>query len=240
MAATPRSRLVVTEHRPYRRIVIGAMMVLVTGLIALAFWLGGYLAVPEAASLRDRVHTLEADKLVADQRLGQLNQRVATLERSEQVERDASKALQATLAERDTELARLRTDVAFYERIAGGDTQRQPLAVHSLVFEPLDDGSWRYLLTLTQNLKRAALSKGQYSLRVEGVQDGTLRTLTWSDLVQTPEAAPGEFSFKYFQQIEGSLMLPKDFVPHRVRVNIHSDQGQSEQVLPWSETPVQE
>lgn len=240
MAITPPPRLVITEHRPYRRLRRTMAAILVLVAVAVAFWLGGYLAVPEAGTLRERLGQLESERGETIRKLEQLSQKVSTLERSEQVERDATRALQTTLAERDAELARLRTDVAFYERIAGGDTQRQPLAVHSLTFQPLDDGSWRYTLTLTQNLKRAAISKGQYSMRIEGAREGTLQTLTWAELVQAQGAPPGEFSFKYFQQIEGSLVMPEGFVPHRVRINIHSDQGQFEQVLPWSETQTQE
>lgn len=240
MASTPRPHLIVTEHRPYRRLLAGLALVLVVAVVAGAYWLGGYRAVPEAAALRAQLAELKADHAKKVERLERLNQRVTTLALSEQVERDAARALQATLAERDAELAGLRADVAFYERLAGGDAQRQPLAVHSLAFEPLGDGSWRYLLTLTQNLKRATISKGQYRFRVEGTLDGKLHTLDWEQLVQTPDAAPGEFSFKYFQQIEGSLMLPTGFVPHRVRVSIHSDQGRAEQVVPWTGPTTQE
>lgn len=240
MAATPRPRLIITEHRPYRHVLAGAAVVLALVLIGAAFWLGSYIAVPEAVQLRDQTRKLEVESKKNGKRLEHLSQKVATLQRSEQIYRDATQALQATLAERDVELASLRSDVAFYERLAGGDTQRQPLGVHSLSFELMNDGSWRYRLTLTQNLKRATISKGQYSFRVEGTQAGKLRTLEWADLVQTEKASLGEFSFKYFQQIEGSIVLPADFAPHRVRVNIRSDQGKTEQVIAWSQPPNQE
>lgn len=236
MAATPRPRLIVTERRPYGRLLLMAGPVLWVLSAGAAFWLGARLAAPEAGDLRERLTHVEAEHAKASQRIERLRQKVATLERSEQVGRDAARALQATLAERDAELATLRNDVAFFERLAGGGVQRQPLAVHSLTFEPAGDGGWRYLLTLTQNLKKAAVSKGEFTLRVEGTQGGRLRTLDWADLVQTPDAKARPFSFKYFQQIEGSVALPADFVPHRVRVNIRSDQGQTEQVVPWPDS----
>ena len=234
MAATPpRPRLIVTEHRPFRGLRLVACAVLWALSVAAAFWFGARLAAPDAGHLRERLAQVEAEHTKASQRLERLGQKAATLERSEQVGRDAARALQATLAERDAELASLRNDVAFFERLAGGGAQRQPLAVHSLTFEPAGDNGWRYLLTLTQNLKKAAISKGEFTLRVEGSQGGQLRTLGWADLVQTPDAKARPFSFKYFQQIEGSIALPAGFVPHRVRVNLRSDQGQTEQVVPW-------
>ena len=240
MASTPRPHLIVTEHRPYRRLLAALGLGFALAGMVGAYWLGGYFAVPDAAALRAQLGELTAEHAKKLERLERLNQRVTTLTLSEQVERAAARALQATLAERDAELAGLRNDVAFYERLAGGDAQRQPLAVHSLAFEPLGDGSWRYLLTLTQNLKRATISKGQYSFSVEGTLDSKLQTLDWEQLVQSSDGASGAFSFKYFQQIEGSIMLPAGFLPHRVRVSIHSDQGRAEQVVPWTGPTMQE
>ncbi len=201
--------------------------------LSAAWWTGARLASPDAGRLHVELGALQDEHGKALQRVEKLTQKVATLERSEQVERDAARALQDALTERDAELAALRNDVAFFERLAGNTAQRQPLAVHSLSLEPLGDGGWRYLLILTQNLKKSAISKGSVTLQVEGSQDGALRTLEWSDLLQKPGADAHPFSFKYFQQIEGSISLPAGFLPHRVRVNVRSDQGPTEQVVPW-------
>lgn len=233
MATPHRPRLVITENRPGqgRRTLLVALFWLAS--LAAAWWASAHLASPDAGALRNALDTLESEHDKALQRIDRLTQKVATLERSSQVERDATRTLQDSLAERDAELAALRNDVAFFERLAGNTAQRQPLAVHSLSLEPLGDGGWRYLLILTQNLKKSAISKGSFTLQVEGSQGGALRTLEWADLVQKPDAEAQPFSFKYFQQIEGSIALPTDFLPHRVRVRVRSDQGQTEQVVPW-------
>jgi hypothetical protein len=233
MALRSPPRLIITENRPgqRRRAVLLALVWAAT--VVAAGWFGARWASPDAGALRNALGTLQAEHDKALLRIDRLSQKLATLERSGQVERDAARALQDSLAERDAELASLRNDVAFFERLAGNTAQRQPLAVHSLSLESLGDGGWRYLLILTQNLKKAAISKGSFTLEVEGSQGGALRTLDWADLLQKPEAAAQPFSFKYFQQIEGSIALPPDFLPHRVRVNVRSDQGQTEQVVPW-------
>ena len=67
---------------------------------------------------------------------------------------------------------------------------------------------------------------------MEGSQGGALRTLEWTDLVQKPDAAALPFSFKYFQQIEGSIALPPDFIPHRVRVNVRSNRARPNRSCP--------
>jgi len=167
-------------------------------------------------------------------RIEALEQRNATLARSDQITRQANADLQATLAERDEEIAALRADVAFYERLVGATGQRRGLSVHEAVFAPEAAGTWRYTLTLTQNLNRGAISKGEARVSVEGVSGGRLQTLRWEDLLQKPGAPGQPFSFRYFQQLEGSIMLPEGFTPQRVRVQLRADGSTVDQAFPWT------
>ena len=165
-----------------------------------------------------------------------LEQRVATLTRSDQISRDANRDLQGTLAERDEEISALRADVAFYERFVGATAQRRGLTVHELTLRPQTDQAWHYTATLTQNLNRGAVSSGQLTLSIEGTQDGKLKRLAWPDLRQQPRAPGVEYSFKYFQQVEGDIMLPPGFQPLRIGVRLAPAGGAAvEQTLPWSE-----
>ncbi len=155
--------------------------------------------------------------------LEQLEQQVATLTRSDQISRDANRDLQGTLAERDEEIAALRADVAFYERFVGATAQRRGLTVHELRLQPRTDAGWHYTATLTQSLNRDAVSQGQVRLSVEGTRDGRLETLDWSALRQQPDAKPIAYSFKYFQQVEGDIVLPAGFQPLRVLVRLEPE-----------------
>ncbi|MBW8368149.1 MAG: hypothetical protein K0M70_09855 [Arenimonas sp.] len=163
----------------------------------------------------------------------QLRQQVATLRRSDQISRSANTEVQASLAEREEEVSGLRADVAFYERLVGATGQRRGLSVHEAVFTPEEGGTWRYTVTLTQNLNRGAISKGEARVSVEGVSDGRLRSLRWEDLLQKPGAPGQPFSFRYFQQLEGSVVLPEGFTPQRVRVQLRADGSTVDQAFPW-------
>src|SRR5690606_39567142 len=61
--------------------------------------------------------------------------------------------------------------------IFGNSGQRQGLTVHSLNMDPGAGGAWNYTLTLTQNLKKAKVSKGEVTLRIDGVRAGKLDSL---------------------------------------------------------------
>lgn len=165
-----------------------------------------------------------------------LEQQVATLTRSDQISRDANRDLQGTLAERDEEISALRADVAFYERFVGSTAQRRGLAVHELVLTPQAGQAWHYTATLTQNLNRGAVSAGRLTLAVEGTRDGKLERLDWAALRQEDDAPGVEYSFKYFQQVEGEVMLPPGFQPLRITARLVPSSGAAvEQTLPWSE-----
>lgn len=186
------------------------------------------LAVPSmgAAALRS-----ELDSAVAE--VERLRQQHVVLERSDQVSRAANRTIQQELAEREEEIARLKADLAFYERIANGDAPRKGLNVHSAEFSPEVAGSWRYDIVLTQDIERTSPSKGQLRFTIEGVQDGRLATLDWNTLHQREQAPAQSFAFRYFQRLQGNVMLPDGFTPQRVRVSLRGPDASLEQALAW-------
>ena len=178
----------------------------------LAWWLGRPAAGTPEARLAETEQRMRAQQSV----IAELQQRVSTLTRSDQISRDANQDVQGMLAEKDEQIASLRADVAFYERFVGSGGQRKGLSVHSAQFEPEAGGSWRYQVIVTQSLNRGALSQGQMRFDVEGVKDGRLTTVKWDELQQTPGAPGQEDAFRYFQRLTGSLVLPAGFTPQRV------------------------
>lgn len=200
-------------------------------VIALVFGIWGAVRVlfPDAGDPQQRLAAQQA-------RLERLEQEVATLTRSDQISRQANRELQGTLAERDEEIAGLRADVAFYERFVGATGQRRGLSVHALRVEPLAGRAWRFVGTLTQNINRGEVSRGRLTLSVEGLQDGRLKRLSWSELRQQLDAPGREYSFKYFQQVEGDFVLPPGFEPLRVLVRLVPERGAAvERTVPWAE-----
>lgn len=206
--------------------------------VAMLFGLWGVwrLLSPGRGAPPAQVEEAQRDSRGQQRELDQLSQRVATLSRSDQISREANRDLQSTLAERDEEIAALRADVAFYERLVGSTAQRRGLAVHALRLQPQNDTAWHFTSTLTQNLNRGAVSSGQLTLTVEGTREGKLEKLTWTDLRQQPNAPPIGYSFKYFQQVEGDVFLPDGFTPVRVAVRLAPRTGSAiEQSFTWAD-----
>lgn len=180
-----------------------------------------------------------ADRHGSDRaRVEALEQQVTTLTRSEQITRDANLDLQNALAEREEEIAGLRADVAFYERFVGATAQRRGLTIHDLGFRPADEGrAWHFTATLTQTLNRGAISSGRMRLAVEGTRDGRPLRLEWAELRPETDSTGLDYSFRYFQQVQGTIVLPEGFTPIRVHARLQPASGANvEQSFIWDDT----
>ena len=226
-------RFVIVRKSPHVRgwLIIAAV---VWGGSLLGTW---YLSTRRAAPSLSAVsgELVDSSKLLREQQalVKELRQQVATLKRSDQISRNANSELQSTLTEREEEVSGLRADVDFYERLVGSTGQRQGLRVHEAKFAPESGGTWHYTVTLTQNLNRGAISKGTMRFAVDGVRGGKLSTIKWGELLQKPGAPAKPFSFRYFQQLEDSVMLPPGFTPQRVRVSLNANGNVVDQTFAW-------
>lgn len=206
-----------------------AIVALVACALLLGLWGAWRSFGPIPPNARERLET-QARKIEL------LEQQNTTLARSDQISRKANQDLQGTLADRDEEIAGLRTDIAFYERFVGAAGQRHGLSVHDLQLKRQGGpGVWHFVATLTQNIKRDAINSGRLTLALEASTAGSMRTLDWDTLRQQPNAAGVDYAFKYFQQVEGDIVLPEGVMPVRVSVRLLPKSGAAvEQSFAWS------
>lgn len=158
----------------------------------------------------------------------QLRQQVATLKQSAQIAQVAGGDLKKTLSDRDEEINGLRTDLAFYSHLVGGGAQPQGLRVQDLHLTAMPTAhAWNFTITLTQNSKNAKETSGTLKVAVDGVLKGRLTRLNWDKIGNNTQPAGLQFDFKYFQQMHGSLILPKDFTPNRLHVTVQAKGGKA-------------
>lgn len=233
----PPPRLVVQPHaagRSARRRVLLAVLWLAS--VAGAAFAGAQFAAPLLSRSQAQLTALRATAGEQAAELESVRSGVAAAERDAQVAQAANRELRDTLREREQEIAALRADLGFYQRLVGG-SERRTLGVHTIALRPLSDPrAFAFELTLTQNLKKGALTQGKAQIAVEGVRGGNVVTIPWRELSGRDDGAPLEFSFKYFQRIEGTLALPESLVPNRILVTASSAGGErAEQAFAWDE-----
>lgn len=222
---SPGRRLRLVEEDPSARLRLRLVVALLWALSLAGTWLWLREAIaPQFAEVARELAEARRALAAAEVEKASLLQRVAQHERGEQVARGANQELQQALAARQEEIASLRNDLSFYQRLMEGGAQQPGLSVHSLALRATGDPrAFEYALTLSQNLKRNRQASGKVELLVGGSRGTENASLGLRDLGGSEAAL--EFSFKYFQQLNGLIMLPEGFRPATVRLRVQPEGG---------------
>jgi hypothetical protein len=184
----------------------------------------------ETDELKEQVAFLGKELAVLSGRYKRNQARLTVVEREAEVFRGANHLLRSKESEHQDELNRMQSELNFYRRLVGTSGTQTGLAVYAAELITTDsDRVFQFILTLTQNIRRASIINGRVRINLEGTLNDQPVTLNWSQLTNgaTPEPS---FRFKYFQQMEGYLAMPEQFSPTRLRVMLEVE-GQREPVV---------
>lgn len=167
----------------------------------------------ERAELRSEVKQLNKERRrLADQ--------LAVLERSSQIDRQASMEVRQSLEEFQDQIVHLREELAFYQGIMAPGEVEPGIRVQKLKWEPVSqDGRFHYDLTLVQYKRNDRFVQGVVHLFLDGEQDGKAATLSLAQ-VTDPPVDKLHFKFRYFQHFEGEVRIPARFSPRTVRLEV--------------------
>jgi cell division protein FtsB len=236
MASRPPPRYVVRPHdaASQRRRVLWLGLawlgsVLLAGVIV-ALAVGAWKGVVPRISDRRELRSLTAEN-------EDLKQQVANIQRSQQVNDIATKALRETISQRDEEISGLRADLSFYSRLVGGDAQREGLKVQEVSLQAVPHSpAWNLAISLTQNIKRDDDTSGSAMVSVEGLRNNKVVQLDWSTLGAAAEKSGIPFKFRYFQQLHTTIALPSDFRPTHLHVTVQPENGDPvSRTVAWSD-----
>ena len=183
-------------------------------------------ALPQLSNAKMRIKTYKSEIKSLTLRLEASQAQLQVAEQEAAVMRRANQLIREDESNRQAELNRLQGELDFYQRLAGVSGTQAGLAVYQLELNPTGSSRvFHFLLTLTQNLQRSGITSGTARVEVEGTLGDKPVTLPWSRLTDGKKPQP-EFSFKYFQQLDGFILLPEGFTPSQVRITLEA-RGQS-------------
>ena len=172
-----------------------------------------------------------------------LTRQIAVLETAREVDREAYAQVEMTLASLQEEIQTQEEEVAFYRGIVAPEDGVTGLKIQALEVTPADaetDSRFRLHLVLVQAAKHDRRVSGVVNLTVAGEADGTLVSYPLEELARGDEFEKLAFSFRYFQDFQADLVLPNNFRPQRVEVELRpSGRGAKtvERVFDWAVTP---
>jgi len=164
------------------------------------------------SALRDEIRRLKDENL-------DLRETLARAQRTLQMDKVAYQDLERKLESSSQDINKLREEISFYRNIISPPNKISGLQVERLNIErvgQVSDYAFRYKLVLLQALKHDHTIYGKVRIEVRGAQDGKDATLNFP----APGDKPHNVAFKYFQEFEGVMKLPRNFQPAGVKVSI--------------------
>jgi hypothetical protein len=224
----PAEEYVVIRHRPGYKIRRTLILVAFTVVAAAAGYTaglakGGFRFSSVQASnevLEDELETLRGQYREARQQL-------VNLERGR------------AIVELETRISSLKSDLTFYKNIMAPSEVSKGLQVDSLALSPdHPSGAWKFKLVLTQVGNNKSYISGVVAVNVIGMRDEEKEVIALRDLSQDIDDLGIKFRFRFFQNVEGTLVLPEGFEPLEVQV-VAQAQGrkssQAERTFDWDE-----
>lgn len=207
---------------------------IVLGATAVAFWLGTKST--SLPFLEDLVGSEVSDQnqviRLLEKSNGQLKDQVALAKRNAEAESVAIREMKTMMREKDAEMLQLTQELHFYRTLYSPDADQRAVQLKAFrLHAGTDAGQFGYRLVLTGMPKRKEKVSGVIGLSVAGEQHGDAKELVFEAARGASKDEALRFSFRYFQEISGSLSLPEDFEPSSIQVALLRDGRKNKPVV---------
>tara|TARA_B100000900_G_scaffold368997_1_gene346561 strand:+ start:307 stop:1053 length:747 start_codon:yes stop_codon:yes gene_type:complete len=214
-------KMVVVPHRPGQRVLFTFLVLMGVALSAAGGW--GY-------AYYTTVMSQEGDQADKNELLAQLfdlrvkndnlERQVAILDRSSAVDKQTGVELQETLTSLRQRVAQLEEDVLFYRQVVEEETKETGLVIEELdIDKTRSPDRYRYKLVMRQeDADGDTYLAGHVNFNLAGRWKDQQVILPLRDLSEAENELDIRLRFKYFQNIEGELVLPEGFQPDRILI----------------------
>lgn len=231
--------LVIRPHAPMRRMIltVTVAVLVIIGLCA-AFELGRYYAgynivsaIQERARLEDSVSRLKDSNRALQARIIRLETVTAGHTREDQV-------VARTIGDLQAQVARQTEELAFYRAVVAEGAPPIGVRVGTVRLAAVKPvGHFLVHVSLVRAGKTDGMTTGSVSLTVDGQgAEGKPATLD-SQALAAGGATDVAYDFRYYQDLQQTVMLPPGFRPEHLTVTVSSnrkDIAPLTQTLPWS------
>ena len=213
--------MMVVPYRPGQRLFLLIGSVLLIGLGTLCGFGFGYYQIHKVEeSFKDGFleQTILLNELSAEN--SELKRQVAMLERSGLLDQRVNETDQKTLSSLRDQLATLEQDLSFYKNVITKQTDDTGLMVSEWSLKRISKSNrYRYKLALRQqDADGDTYLNGHVNVNLVGTQNGQNTVYSLSELSKEQEQTDIKLRFKFFQDIEGVLTLPDNFLPEYVKI----------------------
>lgn len=215
-------RSMVIRYRPVHRFMVLAGLVLfIILLVAVAFRMGGAVREHNYQQLLEQKAELALLVTELDAALKNNEQMVVNAQVAGKVDRLALEDLRQTIKALQNKVASLSEENTFYKGLMAPSELEKGLSLRGWeVQATADSQQFHFKLVVQQLALKHRLLYGSARVNISGKQNGKARTVSLHELSEDINNERVKLRFKYFQTIEGDLVLPEGFEPEQVSVSV--------------------
>jgi hypothetical protein len=214
-------KIVVRSHTPRRRALLWSTAALIgIAILYVVFELGRFDAgfrvvdsVRGALAASARIRELETEN---DEQRRQL----AAADVARRVDREGYKQVERSLGDMQSQIARLNQDLSFYRGLVQPVSLIHVKVQQMQIVPQVDTHQFHLKFVLTQVAKPDSTVAGNTAITIDGLQWGKPTSLSFAEVSPTRRPTLA-YSFRYFQEYDEPIELPRGFEPTRVGIEIH-------------------
>lgn len=203
-------------RRLWRQRLLLAVVILL-GFMVAAFYLGERAAYSGMGLNPELYRAMKAQIPGLQEQLTEVEAQLEVQTTQNQMGQQALEMVRRELANQKEQIASLEEGLQFYRSLMAPGEIAQGLSLRPLELVALDiPGQFSYRMVAQQEARKHSQLKGDLSAEVNGVLADQQVSYAFAELSPEVDTPLIELRFRYFQSIEGTLILPEGFEPRSV------------------------
>ena len=206
-------------HVRHQQIVVLVLTLFAALVMGVGFVLGRQAAF-SGAGIDPQRHRAQAEALeVAQAEQAELSRQLGVVTARHELDRAALELVRQELAGQKEQIAGLEEGIRFYRSLMAPGEIAQGFSLRKIELVSREEpGRYGFRIVVQQEARKHTPLQGELFAEVSGQQAGEPRTYPLAELSADLESTILPLRFRYFQSIEGDLVLPEGFEPQAVSV----------------------
>ena len=221
MAAVKGSKqyqMVVVPYRPLYKAMIFMSFLAVLGMFCLlTYEYGKNEGLELKVGIVQEKDRIQQELTRSNAMINEMRQQIADLKIGSAIDDKATEEVRQTIESLQGTIAQQNEEISFYKGVMLPNVASKGLRIERLDVTPNAQGRVKYSLLLTQVVDKHDFVQGGVEISLRGQDGESVKRLPLSE-VDKDKTDAIRFRFRYFQNINGEMVLPDGFEPQEVMI----------------------
>ncbi|ARN76364.1 hypothetical protein BST96_10015 [Oceanicoccus sagamiensis] len=184
----------------------------------MAYWYGGLSIKADYQELLAAHEKAVKQLSLVEARYDDASQQLTNAKLGSDIDREAVNDVRTTVSEHKETINQLNEEINFYKGLMAPTERERGLGIRSWeIYLGSEPNRFQYKLVLQQLALKHTVLKGTVKVNIVGRRNGVEETLSLDILSEQVDKIL-KLRFKYFQYLEGELIIPEGFTPDRIDI----------------------